>query len=161
VATSPELSAGGEPDLAAAPVPAGATVGVEEEFHLVDPTTLALAPSPELSEAALRGEFGGRIHAEITTTQLETVTGICRTLADVRDEITGARLEAIAAAESAGVAMLAASTHPFGSWQQQQITHAPRYEAMVERWAALALPTWRPPWRSWTVRARTCPCCWP
>jgi carboxylate-amine ligase len=127
VATSPE------------PARAGATVGVEEEFHLVDPATLALAPSPALAEAALRGEFGSRIHAEITTTQLETATGICRTLADVRAEITGARREAVAAAESAGVAILAASTHPFGTWQQQQITHDPRYEAMVERWAALAL----------------------
>jgi YbdK family carboxylate-amine ligase len=125
--------------VASNPPPAGTTVGVEEEFHLVDPATLALAPSPVLAEAALRGEFGSRIHAEITTTQLETVTGICRTLADVRSEITGARREAVAAAESAGVAVLAASTHPFGTWQQQQITHDARYEAMVERWAALAL----------------------
>ena len=124
---------------ATTPLPAGATLGVEEEFHLVDPSTLALAPSPALSEAALRGQFGSRIHAEITTTQLETTTGICRTLADVRAEITGARQEAVAAAESAGVAILAASTHPFGTWQQQQITADPRYEAMVERWAALAL----------------------
>jgi carboxylate-amine ligase len=132
VATSSDRSAG-------APVPAGATLGVEEEFHLVDPSTFALAPSAALAEAALRGEFGGRIHAEIATTQLETVTGICSTLSDVRAEITGARREAAVAAESAGVAILAASTHPFGSWQQQQITHDARYEAMVDRWAALAL----------------------
>ena len=118
---------------------AGTTLGVEEEFHLVDPATYALTPSPALAERALRGEFGARIHPEITTTQLETATGICRTLAEVREEITGARREVGAAAESAGVAILAASTHPFGSWQQQQITHDPRYEAMVERWAALAL----------------------
>jgi YbdK family carboxylate-amine ligase len=132
VATSPDRPT-------AAPAPAGATVGVEEEFHLVDPSTFALAPSPALAEAALRGEFGGRIHAEITTTQLETVTGVCRSLSDVRAEITGGRREAVAAAESAGVAILGASTHPFGTWRQQQITHDPRYEAMVERWAALAL----------------------
>jgi YbdK family carboxylate-amine ligase len=123
-----------EPD-----VPAGTTLGVEEEFHLVDPVTYELTPSPALAEGALRGEFGSRIHPEITTTQLETTTGICRTLAEVREEITGARREAGAAAESAGVAILAASTHPFGTWQQQQITHDRRYEAMVERWAALAL----------------------
>jgi carboxylate-amine ligase len=121
------------------PEPVGSTLGVEEEFHLVDPVTLALAPSAELSEAAIRREFGVRIHAEITTTQIETVTGVCRTLDDVRGEITGARREAVCAAESAGVALLAASTHPFGTWQQQQITHDARYEAMVERWAALAL----------------------
>jgi YbdK family carboxylate-amine ligase len=120
------------------PVPVGATLGVEEEYHLVDPETFALAPSPALADAALRGDLGGRIHAEITTTQLEIATGVCRSLAEVREEITGARLEARAAAESAGAAILAASTHPFGSWQQQQITSDPRYEAMVERWAALA-----------------------
>jgi YbdK family carboxylate-amine ligase len=117
----------------------GATLGVEEEYHLVDPRTLELTPSPALAEAALRHDLGGRLHPEITTTQLEIATGICRTLADVRAELVTARLEATAAAESAGVAILAASTHPFGTWQQQEITRAPRYEAMVERWAALAV----------------------
>ncbi len=51
----------------------------------------------------MRQEVGGRIQAEITTTQLETATGICRTLAEIRAEIACARLEATAAAESAGV----------------------------------------------------------
>ena len=104
MATIPDLSTGTGPLETLdgpGPIPAGATVGVEEEFHLVDPATLALAPSPALAEAALRCEFGSRIHAEITTTQLETTTGVCRTLADVRAEITGARREAVAAAESA------------------------------------------------------------
>jgi hypothetical protein len=48
VATSSELSADHRIGLEAA-TPAGATVGVEEEFHLVDPATLALAPSPALA----------------------------------------------------------------------------------------------------------------
>ena len=120
-------------------VPAGTTLGVEEEYHLVDPETYALAPRPELSMAAVRHDLGSRIRAEITTTQLEVATGICRTLGEVRAELTAARGEAISAAESAGAAVLAASTHPFGSWEQQQITAAPRYEAMVQRWAALAV----------------------
>ncbi len=139
MATSPDRPRDPQPLREAAPAEPGTTVGVEEEFHLVDPSTLELAPSPELSEAALRGELGPRLHAEITTTQLETVSGVCRSLAEVRDEIVGARSEAAAAAEAAGVAILAASTHPFGTWRQQQITHDARYEAMVERWAALAL----------------------
>ncbi len=118
---------------------AGTTLGVEEEYHLVDPQTYALAPCPELSMAAVRHDLGTRIRAEITTTQLEVATGVCRTLGEVRAELTAARQEAGAAAGSAGAAVLAASTHPFGTWEQQQITAAPRYEAMVERWAALAL----------------------
>jgi hypothetical protein len=60
VAISPEMPVDQDPPVAMEP--AGSTLGVEEEFHLVDPDTLALAPSPALSEAALRREFGGRIH---------------------------------------------------------------------------------------------------
>ena len=120
------------------PVPAGQTFGIEEEFHLVDPVTFALAPSPDLSAAALRGEISSRIHAEIVTTQLETVSGICESLDGLRAEISAARKEASAAAGLAGVAVLPTSTHPFGGWQEQVITPAPRYQAIVDRWAGLA-----------------------
>ncbi|SEL01754.1 carboxylate-amine ligase [Blastococcus sp. DSM 46786] len=120
------------------PGAAGATVGVEEEFHLVDPGTFALAPSPELVGAAARHELGERVHAEITTTQLETATGICRTLGEVRTALAGTRAEARAAAAGAGVELLMASTHPSAGWREQVITPEPRYEAMVRRWAGLA-----------------------
>ena len=120
------------------PVAAGATFGIEEEYHLVDPDSLELRPSPELAAAALRNEIGPRIHAEIATTQIETVSGVCASLEDLRAELVGARNEAAHAAARCGVAVLPASTHPFGGWQQQVITSAPRYEAMIERWAGLA-----------------------
>lgn len=117
---------------------AGATFGVEEEFHLVDPSTYRLTRSPALAEAVLRGESGPHLHAEITTTQLESVSGICRSLSELRAELVTTRAEAAGAAARAGVRILAASTHPFDSWQQQDITPAPRYRAMVDRWAGLA-----------------------
>jgi carboxylate-amine ligase len=120
------------------PSRAGTTFGIEEEYHLVDPETLELRPSPELAAAALRNEIGPRIHAEIATTQIETVSGICSSLAELRSELVAARAEATTAAADVGVAVLPASTHPFGGWQQQVITAAPRYEAMIERWAGLA-----------------------
>lgn len=120
------------------PARAGTTVGIEEEFHLVDPVTYRLTRSPALVTAVLRGESGPHLHAEITTTQVEAATGICRTLADLRAELITTRAEAAGAAARAGVRILAASTHPFDSWQQQEITPAPRYEAMVTRWAGLA-----------------------
>lgn len=120
------------------PVPAGATFGMEEEFHLVDPQTFELTPSPDLCAAALRREISPRIHAEIVTTQLETVSGICESLDELRAEVVAARREAAAAASLAGVVVLPTSTHPFGGWQQQVITDAPRYRAIVDRWAGLA-----------------------
>jgi YbdK family carboxylate-amine ligase len=116
----------------------GATIGVEEEFHLVDPETFALAPSPALAAATLGHQLGERLHPEITTTQLETATGVCRTLAEVRAELTATRAQARAAAADAGVALLAASTHPFAGWREQVITPGERYLAMVDRWAGLA-----------------------
>jgi carboxylate-amine ligase len=118
--------------------PAGATFGVEEEFHLVDPVSYRLTRSPALAEAVLRQESGPHLHAEITTTQLESATGVCTSLAQLRAELVTTRAEAAGAAARAGVRILAASTHPFDSWQQQDITPAPRYQAMVERWAGLA-----------------------
>ncbi len=120
------------------PVPAGATFGIEEEFHLVDPVTFELTPSPDLCAAALRREIGPRIHAEIVTTQLETASGICASLDELRRELVTARTEAGVAAAAAGVVVLPTSTHPFEGWQQQVLTPAPRYEAMVDRWAGLA-----------------------
>ena len=120
------------------PPPAGLTFGVEEEFHLVDPATYRLTRSPALAEAVLRQESGPHLHAEITTTQLESATGVCRGLSQLRAELVTTRAEAAGAAARAGVRILAASTHPFDSWQQQDITPAPRYRAMVDRWAGLA-----------------------
>jgi YbdK family carboxylate-amine ligase len=121
------------------PTDTGATFGVEEEFHLVDPVSYRLTRSPELAAAVLRQESGRHLHAEITTTQLEAVTGVCTGLAELRAELVTTRAEAAGAAARAGVRILAASTHPFDSWQQQDITAAPRYQAMVDRWAGLAL----------------------
>jgi len=118
---------------------AGVTLGVEEEFHLVDPVTYRLTRSPALAEAVMRHESGRHLHAEITTTQLESATDVCRSLSDLRTELVTTRAEAAGAAARAGVRILAASTHPFDSWHQQDITPAPRYTAMVDRWAGLAV----------------------
>jgi YbdK family carboxylate-amine ligase len=135
----PDGAAQAAPLRAARPAPAGATFGVEEEFHLVDPDSCRLTRSPALADAVLRGEAGPHLHAEITTTQLEAVTGICTDLSQLRAELVTTRAEAAGAAARAGVRILAASTHPFDNWQQQDITPAPRYQAMVDRWAGLAL----------------------
>jgi carboxylate-amine ligase len=135
--TAPDLLGG--PDLPPGPTVAGTTFGVEEEFHLVDPESYRLTRSPALAEAVIRQESGRHLHAEITTTQLESATGICRNLSELRAELITTRAEAAGAAARAGLRILAASTHPFDSWHAQDITPAPRYQAMVERWAGLAV----------------------
>ncbi|QNG35480.1 hypothetical protein F1C76_01630 [Geodermatophilaceae bacterium NBWT11] len=116
----------------------GSTLGVEEEFHLVDPATGALAASSLVADAAVRGEAGPHVQPEISTTQLETATGVCTTLDQVRAELVQTRAEAVAAAQTDGLTVLAASTHPTASPHDLVLTDAPRYRSMVERWAGLA-----------------------
>ena len=126
--------------LTARPAPAGRHLRRRGGVPPRRPGQLPADPQPRPRRGrAARGRPGRHLHAEITTTQLEAVTGICTGLAELRAELVTTRAEAAGAAARAGVRILAASTHPFDSWQQQDITPAPRYEAMVDRWAGLAL----------------------
>lgn len=120
-------------------VAAGTTFGVEEEFHVVDPVTLALFDDPRLTAAALGGALGPSVDAEIATTQLETATGICRTLPQLRAELHARRADARAAAARFGASVLPAATHPFARWQDQRVTARPRYLGLLQRWGVLAL----------------------
>ncbi|SDP15472.1 carboxylate-amine ligase [Klenkia soli] len=114
------------------------TLGVEEEFHLVDPATGALVASQQVAAAAVMGQAGPHVQPEISQTQLETATGVCTTLAEVRAELLATRREAVAAAQAAGLTVLAASTHPSAAPEDLVLTDAPRYRVMVQRWAGLA-----------------------
>jgi carboxylate-amine ligase len=117
----------------------GCTLGLEEEYHVLDAETFALHDDDALVAAASEGRFGSRVHAEIATTQLEISTAVCESLEELRRELVTARREAAAAAETAGGVIMAASTHPFGSWRDQGLTCRPRYLALLERWGVLAL----------------------
>ncbi len=117
----------------------GATLGVEEEFHVARAGDLRLHDDPVLNRAALAGRLGERVSAEIATTQLETATAVCTTLDEVRAELLAARAQASAAAASAGAVLLAASTHPLGCWHEQRLTSRPRYLELLEKWGLLAL----------------------
>ncbi len=121
------------------PARTGATVGVEEEFHVVDPESMELRDSPELVALLAADDLGPRVHSELSTTQIETASRVCTSLDDVRRELRAGRSAAAAAAGQVGATVLAASTHPFSSWHEQRVTHTPRYLRLVERWAVLAL----------------------
>jgi carboxylate-amine ligase len=116
------------------------TLGVEEEYHLVDAGTYALRSEPDAvppADARLGGQGGAT--AEITTTQLEISTPICRTLADVRAQLRRARRAAGAAAAERGCRILAAGSHPFAPWQALHLTGAVRYLELLEQWGILAI----------------------
>lgn len=117
----------------------GATLGVEEEHHVVDARTFATLDDDDLNQAVLGGRAGDHVHAEIATTQLEAATGVCSSLAEVRTQLAEARAAAAAAAATVGGTILAASTHPIARWDEQRLTPRLRYLTLFERWGLLAL----------------------
>jgi YbdK family carboxylate-amine ligase len=114
------------------------TVGVEEEYHLVDADTLMLRNAPVVVDSA-RYSLGEGAQPEIAATLLEIASPVCSTLAEVRAALRVARTGADAAAHKHGCRILAAGSHPAGSWQDQRLTLKPRYLELLERWGLLAL----------------------
>jgi carboxylate-amine ligase len=113
------------------------TIGVEEEYHLVDARTMALRSREEVVDRAKATMDDAS--AEISTSQLEVATPVCTTLDELDGELRRLRREAGAAAEREGCRILAMATHPFSTWEDQRLTPGRRYVALFERWGLLAL----------------------
>lgn len=102
------------------------TVGVEEEFQILDPGTRELHSGAPVILPHLG--TGPQVQAELYQSMIETATPVCQTLADVRRELTDLRRSVISAAAAEGYAIAAGGTHPFSHWDDQALTPADRYE---------------------------------
>ena len=105
------------------------TLGVEEEFFLVDPDSRDLLADPDegIFEACERRSGPHKVVHEFLRSQIETNTRVCASVAEVRQALCETRQLVIAAAETHGARVLAASTHPFASWRDQAPTPGERY----------------------------------
>src|SRR6201984_3378711 len=115
------------------------TIGVEEEFQIIDPETLELRSHVVqlLSAAASRG-LGDQVKQEMHQSIVETGTRICENVSQLRLEMHRTRSELVSAAESTGLQVAAAGTHPFSSWIDQVISPGERYQHIVEEMGQLA-----------------------
>ncbi len=105
------------------------TLGVEEEFFLVDPETRDLVADPDegIFEACERSGGPHKVVHEFLRSQIETNTRVCGSVADVREALSETRRLVVEAAEAHGARVMAASTHPFASWREQAPTPGERY----------------------------------
>jgi carboxylate-amine ligase len=107
------------------------TVGIEQEYLLVDPKTRDLVEDPP---AALFTECEARLKAQVSPeflrSQIEVVSGICTTMQEARDDVARLRATVIEVAEKHGLALIAASTHPLAQWDQQKPTARERYQGI-------------------------------
>ena len=115
------------------------TIGVEEEFQIIDPETLELRSHVVqlLSSAAARG-VGDLVKQEMHQSIVETGTKICENVSELRLEMHRTRSELVLAAESTSLRVAAAGTHPFSSWIDQVISPGERYQHIVEEMGQLA-----------------------
>lgn len=104
------------------------TLGIEEEYLLVDRGTRDLADDPPAAMLAeCESLFAGRVSPEFLRSQIEAATGICRSLAEARAELATLRRGIAEVALRHGMAPIAASTHPFAHWDAQKPTQRERY----------------------------------
>jgi len=109
------------------------SIGIEEEYLLVDKATRDLTPEPPPAllakcEEALRGQ----VSPEFLRSQIEVGTRVCRSVQEARDELVHLRSTLGRIAGEFGLAPIASSTHPFAQWQSQHHTDKERYNVLAK-----------------------------
>jgi carboxylate-amine ligase len=104
------------------------TIGIEEEYLVVDRETRDLinAPPPQMWEA-LSEVLGSQVTQEFLQAQIEVGTKVCSKVSDARHDLAALRRDLSKVVSEYGAAIIAASTHPFANWAQQETTPDPRY----------------------------------
>jgi glutamate---cysteine ligase / carboxylate-amine ligase len=93
------------------------TIGIEEEYLLVDRDSLDLAEAPEALMEACRAEFADQVSPEFLQCQIEVGTRVCRTVGEAREDLRRLRAGVARHAARHGLAPIAVSCHPFADWK--------------------------------------------
>lgn len=115
------------------------TLGLEEEYLLVDLETREVAadPPPEML-AECEARIPDLVKPEFLTSQIEVATPICRTCREARAELAWLRRTVAEVSRKYGLAPIAASTHPFSQWRSQRHTDRARYHILARDMQAVA-----------------------
>lgn len=111
------------------------TVGVEEEYQLVDARTNELRSR---ARWVIAGDWSGEMKPEMQQHTIEVETGVCDGTNCVRDDLARLRFQAAVAAEAQGLRIVAAGTHPFSSAGGHAFTDKEVYAAIRHEYRALA-----------------------
>lgn len=108
------------------------TFGIEEEFFVVDATSLNSARTlPAQFLTRCRDRLGDRVSLELLQSQIETQTVPHHRAEEALAELKELRAGVSAVAEGYGFALIAAGTHPFAEWQAQRHTERARYRMVM------------------------------
>ncbi len=109
------------------------TVGIEEEYLLVDLDSFDLVSDPpkELMADCER-VMGGHVTSEFLRSQIEVGTRVCKTVREARNQLAELRRTISRIAAQYNAAPIAASTHPFARWSAQHYTDKDRYRVLAQ-----------------------------
>jgi carboxylate-amine ligase len=115
------------------------TVGIEEEYLVVDRETRDLIkdPPPEMW-TSLREVLGPQVAPEFLKAQIEVGTKVCAKLDEARDDLATLRRDLSGVVSRYGAAIIASSTHPFADWSEQMTTEQPRYQRIAADYQQVA-----------------------
>ena len=115
------------------------TIGIEEEYLLVNPETRDLAIDvPDALMAECQRRLEDQVSPEFLQAQIEIGTSVCGNLKQAAQELAQMRKTVAEVAAEYGLAPIAAATHPFATWHEQKHTDKERYHVLAQDMQAVA-----------------------
>jgi len=114
------------------------TVGIEEEFQIVDPKTRELRSHVQQMIEGGKGTLSEQLKPELHQSVIEIGTKVCKDIKEAKNELLKIRRQLVEIAKDDGTRIAAAGTHPFSHWKDQKITDDPRYHTIVSDMQMLA-----------------------
>ncbi len=115
------------------------TIGIEEEYLLVDKTTRSLVINPPKSLLKECKELlGNQVTNELLLSQIEIGTKVCHNVQEAHEDLSKLRKNIVEVTARHGLAPIACSTHPFSRWSEQEQTPKDRYELLTREMQAVA-----------------------
>ncbi|MCW2960553.1 MAG: glutamate--cysteine ligase [Thermoleophilia bacterium] len=114
------------------------SLGVEEEFQILDPATMELAPAVDQILEGISDADKLQVKHELMQSVVETCTQVCEGVSQAVEDLARVRALVIQRADDLGLAIASAGTTPISLWEAQKVTDKPRYRDLVARlqWVA-------------------------
>jgi len=106
------------------------SIGIEEEYLLVDQSTCELTGAPQQLMDRCAAELGDQVSPEYLNCQIEIGSKVCNTIGEAREDLKRLRATVAQISNEFGLAPISASCHPFADWRRQHHTNKERYNTL-------------------------------
>ncbi|HTK07216.1 MAG TPA: carboxylate-amine ligase [Ktedonobacteraceae bacterium] len=115
------------------------TLGIEEEFQLVDTQTGELSSRAPLILEKGAAIFGENIKPEMLQSTIELISDVLPDIHVARRDLYAARAQLVKCVDKEGLALISAGTHPSSDWQDQLSSEGERYQELAREYQDVVL----------------------